>query len=202
MFNLFVVCVPSPTFPLELSDVNSSLVFFLYTSKTFLSMCFRVVPHPHCCLLFVEEGLVVHFMLFSMLITASPESVSLLLCLPGLRRLLPHCLHCDCWLLLIEMSCLRQKTASLSYTCLLYSVRSVSASLLTFGYTHHQPIRWTSGNCPANQNYGHQTWRRSHGRGRRRMWEAEQGGRSRGSRGAVGGDPSAPFPGATQAGFI
>lgn len=136
-------------------------------------------------------------MLFSMLITVPRVSQSS----PGppwpqetSSSLLALWLAATDWSFLFE--------TKLSYTCLFYSVRPVSASLLTFGYTHHHPISWTSGNCPANQNYGHQTWRRSYGRGRRRMWEAEQGGRSGGSRGAVGGDPPAPFPGATQAGFI
>lgn len=111
LLSVCLLWLSSPTFPLELSDLHSSLVFFLYTSKTFLSLCSRVLPHPQCCLLFVEEGLVVGvtvtLMLFSMLITVSPESVSLLLCLPGLRRPLPHC---D-WQLLIEMSYLRQNSS-------------------------------------------------------------------------------------------
>lgn len=85
-----------------------------------------------------------------------------------------------------------QTKASPSFACLFYRDRTLSSSLLIFGYPHHPPVSWTRGNCPANQNYGHQTWRWSPGRGRRRwMWDAEQGeGRGR----AVGGEPCAPFP--------
>lgn len=119
MFNLFVVCaspltVPPPTFPLELSDLDSSLVFFLYTSKTFLGLCFRVVPHPQCCLLFVEEGLVVGVTVhhFNAVLHANHSVPRVSQSSPGppwrsLRRSLPHCLHCD-WLLLIEVFYLRQ----------------------------------------------------------------------------------------------